>query len=329
MRKEVVKVKRYVKKCVMIFKFILKEVFVKYIFCYALFATTLLISFIFDVQEPWKSWLISLSASMFSLPVVFVVYTLYNEALNKQTRKKVSCKLDEEINNIFARFIFFTHYFYDQLGEDMEGSEEKLNSILNYNQDYIFEKVSDNIFSGMILFSEFDSYDDYVFDAINQPIIAKYINEQEVALLFDFIKLFKRLKEIFKFVNKSDFILYGKYENIKIEESSHTTNSQGKKVYDVSIVCDEEKYSNIYTAIFPLYEKEKLMYMLKLSGNKSKEIASAIFELYVCIKNWLRYQNKERITVAGSLVFGGRLYLDADLIMNEYMDENFAISVKF
>ena len=100
---------------------------------------------------------------------------------------KKNSKLEEEINNIFVRFIYFSQYFYVEFGNEMWGDEDGINDTLNMKYEKIFEKISDNIFSGMFLFSEFDLYDKYVLDVLNQPIISKYTNEQEVAMLFQFV----------------------------------------------------------------------------------------------------------------------------------------------
>ena len=58
-----------------IVNFLLKEVILKYLFCYILSVITLSVPLIFKINDPWNSWLISFSASIFSLPVIFVIYT--------------------------------------------------------------------------------------------------------------------------------------------------------------------------------------------------------------------------------------------------------------
>lgn len=60
-----------------IVNFLLKEVILKYLFCYILSVITLSVPLIFKINDPWNSWLISFSASIFSLPVIFVIYS-YN-----------------------------------------------------------------------------------------------------------------------------------------------------------------------------------------------------------------------------------------------------------
>lgn len=57
-----------------IVNFLLKEVILKYLFCYILSVITLSVPLIFKINDPWNSWLISFSASIFSLPVIFVIY---------------------------------------------------------------------------------------------------------------------------------------------------------------------------------------------------------------------------------------------------------------
>ena len=72
-----------------------------------------------------------------------------------------------------------------------------------------------------------------------------------------------------------------------------------------------------------------MLCIIKLSGNKSKELSEILYQLYSCIKNWLNYKKKEGLTVSESLAFGGRLYVGADLKINEYMDEGISFSGYF
>lgn len=309
--------------------FVWREVILKYLFCYVLFFVSIFAAWALNLSDIWENWLISFSASMFSLPVVFVVYNLYNNALNRKTRIKVSYKLDNEVNNIFARFIFFTQYFYKRLGTDLDCGEEEINDILNYKNEEIFSKVSDNIFSGIILFSEFDSFDEYIFDVINQPIIAKYADQQEVALLFEFVNSFRRFRNIFRVINSKGYIACGRCEKIEIEESDIFKNSDGKKFYDIKKVSEDGSYASFYSAMYPIYEKDKLLLEFKLSGNKSKELSDTLFELYQCIIKWMNYCGKTQIEFSSSLVFAGRLHIDANFILNEFMEENVAFNDKF
>lgn len=317
------------KRIYTIFRFIWGEVILKYIFCYILFGVSLIAVCAAKLPGIWENWLISFSASMFSLPVVFVFYTLYNDVLNRKTRRKVAYKLGSEVNNIFARFIFFTQYFYEQIGTDLDGSPDGINAILNYSKEEIFSKISDNIFSGIILFSEFDTFDSYIFDTINQPIIAKYADEREVALLFEFVNSFCCFRNIFHLIHPSEYIICGQCEEIEIEESLYFKNKEGKQFYDIKKVNADGSYSAFYSAMYPIYEKDKLLLKFKLSGNKAKEVSEALFELYQCINNWLNYSGKKQLEFSESWVFGGRLQLDPNLTINKFMEQDVAISTQF
>lgn len=97
--------------------FILKEILLKYLFCYILSAITLAVPFCTKMNAMWSSWFISFSASIFSLPVIFVIYNLYVSGLEKHTQEKISQKINHSVINVFARFIYFTEHFYYKLGK--------------------------------------------------------------------------------------------------------------------------------------------------------------------------------------------------------------------
>ena len=114
-----------------IVNFLLKEVILKYLFCYILSVITLSVPLIFKINDPWNSWLISFSASIFSLPVIFVIYNLYVSALEKHTQEKISQKINNNVIKVFAQFTYFTEYFYYKLENEKNGDEESLNNICN------------------------------------------------------------------------------------------------------------------------------------------------------------------------------------------------------
>lgn len=309
--------------------YILKEIFVKYLLCYILAIVTFVTPCFFTLPQKGEDWLISLSVSLISVPLVFVIYTLYNNALNRKSQIKVSYNLEKEINDIFSRYVFFTQYFYHKLEDDITCEEDEINKCLMYNYDEIFRLISDNILSGVFLFSEFDAYDEYIFDLINRPIITKYADTKEIALLFDFINAYNELVRTFYVISETDFIPCGKYTNLDIQESQFATNSQGEQFYDAIWILDEDKFSSFYSAMYPLFEKDKLILKLKVSGNKAKEIAELIHTTYACIRNWLNYRNKSSLDYANAMSIHGRMYLDCNLRINNFMEKNFTMKENF
>ena len=187
-----------------IVNFLLKEVILKYLFCYILSVITLSVPLIFKINDPWNSWLISFSASIFSLPVIFVIYNLYVSALEKHTQEKISQKINNNVIKVFAQFTYFTEYFYYKLENEKNGDEESLNNILKYSEKELFKLISDNTHSGIILFSEFDSFDTYIDDIINEPVVCKYANQEDLSILIDFINSYNNFKDIFSFIVSDD-----------------------------------------------------------------------------------------------------------------------------
>ena len=117
------------------------------------------------IYETIISWLISFSASIFSLPVIFVIYNLYVSALEKHTQEKISQKINNNVIKVFAQFIYFTEYFYYKLENEKNGDEESLNNILKYSEKGVCESFSVNgilrssmikykIIGGLILWQE-------------------------------------------------------------------------------------------------------------------------------------------------------------------------------
>lgn len=309
--------------------FVLKEVILKYLFCYILSVIALAIPLFFNIDEPWNSWLINFSASIFSLPVIFVIFNLYVSALEKRTQEKISQKINSNVINVFARFIYFTEYFYYKLEDEKTMDEDSLNKFLKYSKDEIFKLISDNVLSGIILFSEFDPFDTYIDDIINEPIVSKYANQEDISILIDFINSYNAFKDIFSFIGPEHYIVCGKYDNIDTQESNYAKNNQGKLFYDAMWLIDDKNVQSFYTSMYPIYEKEPLLLKFKISGTKSQEIAGAIKKIYDCIYKWLSIHSNSEISISHSIVMNGRLYSDYDITYNQYMKNNISICNRF
>ncbi len=310
-------------------KFFGKEVILKYFFCYIISGIAFAIPLTFNIIEPWKSWLISFSASIFSLPVIFVIYNLYVTALEKRTQEKIFQRINDNVTSVFARFVYFTEYFYYNIEDKKKVNEAELNKILKYSSDEIFKLISDNVLSGIILFSEFDSFDDSINDIINEPIISEYANQKDIAILIDFVNSYKEFKDIFSFIRQDDYTVCGKYDNIELQESYYVKNDQGKLFYDAKKILSDTEVETFYTAIYPIYEETSILLKFKVSGMKAKEITNAIKNVYDCINKWIAIHSDSKLPISQAIVVSGRLYVDYDITYNEYMKNNISIRNQF
>ena len=203
------------------------------------------------------------------------------------------------------------------------------NKILKYSSDEIFKLISDNVLSGIILFSEFDSFDDSINDIINEPIISEYANQKDIAILIDFVNSYKEFKDIFSFIRQDDYTVCGKYDNIELQESYYVKNDQGKLFYDAKKILSDTEVETFYTAIYPIYEETSILLKFKVSGMKAKEITNAIKNVYDCINKWIAIHSDSKLPISQAIVVSGRLYVDYDITYNEYMKNNISIRNQF
>ena len=233
------------------------------------------------------------------------------------------------LSSDFSENMVFVDYSTSQEILNKSENNKIANKILMYSEKELFKLISDNTFSGIILFSEFDSFDTYIDDIINEPVVCKYANQEDISILIDFINSYNAFKDIFNSIVSNDYIVCGKYENIDIQESNYAKNNKGKIFYDAMWLLDSENVQSFYTAMYPIYEKESLLLKLKLSGTKSQEIADSIKSVYNCINKWLSIHSDSRISISNSIVMYGRLHLDYDITFNQYMKNNISICNRF
>lgn len=311
--------KRWIKNS---WKYICKEIVLKYLFCYILSAGTLLTSLFCNIAEPWNGWLISFSASIFSLPVIFVIYNLYVSALERSTQEKIAQKINNKVICVFFQFIYFSQSFFYKCEDSKPIGTSELKNCLSYSQNEIFTLIADNVFLGAVLFSEFDAFDENIEDIINEPIVCQYASQEDISILIDFIALYNKLMNMFSFIDADHYIECGKYNNVDIEESMYIKGIPNKKFYDVMWVLDDKSVQTFYTATYRIYQKEPLLNRYKVSGTKAQEIAVLIKEIYDCIGKWFsRHPGSSEIMPAGTIMLG-RILFDCDVAYNQYMRNN-------
>lgn len=305
-----------------IWRYICKEIVLKYLFCYILSAGTLLAALFCNIVEPWNSWLISFSASIFSLPVIFVIYNLYVSALEKSTQEKIAQKINKKVISVFLQFIYFSQSFYYRCEDSKPIGTNELKKCLEYSQNEIFTLIADNVFLGAVLFSIFDPFEENIEDIINEPIVCQYASQEDISILIDFITLYNKLTNMFSFIDTNHYIECGKYSNVDIEESMYINSTPRKKFYDVMWVLDDTSVQTFYTTAYRIYQKEPLLNKYKISGTKAQEIAVVIKEIYDCIGKWFsRHPNFSELMPNGTIMLG-RIFFDCDVAYNQYIRNN-------
>lgn len=303
-------------------KYIVKEVIIKFLFCYTLSIILMLGANKLE-QGLIQSVLINVGSTLLAVPVVFIVYDLYKAALISKSTKLIALNVDKAVSRIFLRFIYFTTYFIEESYSQENMQPEKLDKLLKRNKDYIFNQVSSHCHRGYFIFSVFDRFNLEIDDIISSSKILKYIDPEEFAVLQKFSNDYNTLMNSFAFVTKKDFVQYEKLNSVAIKESKIMISEDELKFYDIN----DDQLS--YVAKYELFDEAVLSKTYKLSGNKSKEVADNISTLYQDILKWMSLRNIDVLDFNQAYVIGGRLCLDDGIRVNEHMGNGIRINTRF
>jgi hypothetical protein len=318
------------KRLLIIANYIIKEILIKFIFCYLLAVVGFLWAISIDGGDLLKGLLINISSSLISLPLVFVFYDLYRSALSYKSTKLVNEVIEREINNIFLKFIYFTTHFYNEFSSDNKVNAYELDDELKKSEEDIFKTISSNIHHGYFIFSIFDNFNRDINEVLNTNSNMRWINLKELSVLQQFINDFMKLKRCFSWITRDDFIKYKELDYITIKESEFVSSSNDDETYyDIKEKLAIDKTVTYYCAKFSLHEDKVLTSGYKLSGNKAKEISMILAQLYSSIKEWKKIRNLEQLEFDNCFVSANRLYVGDNITFNEHMENNFSFHGHF
>ena len=308
-------------------KYILNNIIIKYSLCYLLSAILIFFLNYMDNNSHWYSIICSIIATLISLPLIFIIYDLYNEVLSLKTRQQIDNWINKDLCKIFISFIYFTKGFYTEISKDTIIDPNEIDTTLNLSQDEIFDKVSSVHIPGFFLFAEFESFDQEIIDILDSPLISKFIGKTKLATLLDFCNKYKEFKEKFSFVSKENIIVFGKYENYVLEKSA-LFDTNRSDTYDVKYKIDDQSFIPFYVARYNCFDENAFLHSYKLSGNFAKEISTSIYSLYKLINEWLDISNITTLEAENAIVVQGRLFLESNFAVNEHMTSGMNLVLK-
>ena len=310
-----------------IIKYLLNNIIIKYSLCYLLSAVLIFSLNCISNSSHWYSIVCSIIATLISLPLIFIIYDLYNELLSLKTRRQIDNWINKDLCNIFISFIYFTKGFYTEISKDTIIDPNEIDTTLKLSQEEIFDKVSSAHIPGFFLFAEFEAFDKQIIDILDSPLISKYISKTKLATLLDFCNKYSEFKEKFSFVSKENIIVFEKYENLVLEKSA-IFDANRSDTYDIKYKIDEQSFIPFYVAKYNSFDENAFLQSYKLSGNFAKEISKLIYSLYKLVNEWLDISNITTLEAENAIVVQGRLFLDSNFSVNEHMDSSMNLVLK-
>lgn len=308
-------------------KYLFYNIIVKYGLCYLISITLTIILKHLNSASISYSIICNIIAALISLPLIFVIYDIYNELLSSKTRHQIDNWINRDLCNIFISFIFFTEGFYSEISKDTSIDINEFDRIRKLSQDEIFEKVSSTHIPGFFLFADFDSFDKQIIQILDSPLVCKYISKTKLAILLDFCNAYKDFNGKFSYISKDDIIAFEKYDNLVLEQSA-IFDTNRTDTYDVKYKISDNSFVPFYVAKYSSIDDNALLQSYKLSGNFAKEISIAIYNLYRLINKWLEYSNIITLEAENAMIVQGRLFLESDLSLNEHMNSGMNIVLK-
>lgn len=313
------KLKTFIAKSFYHFKELTRKYIIPFLLCY-LIGLILVYFASISVNPIISSLMINLAASLFLIPLIFLIYTTYNDFLMRDSTTLISKILDEKVAEIFLRYLFFSSHFYSSY-QDFSNYDPDFESSLSKDENMIKTEILNVTYGGYFIFSDFDRYDGEVEKILDSIAIHKYIGVREIAILHDFISNYREFLECFRLINIDAIIPEGSILNLQILESKNSVDDANEPVYDIS----DETNKTFYTTKYRFFDHNILASTYHLSEEKAGEIAGAIHKTYKNIIKWYALRGVDPIKYVNYFVIAGRLFPNSAFLINTHFDKNVSI----
>jgi hypothetical protein len=192
---------------------ILKRFFAKYLLCIIIGIILLFINMKI-MDENINQVILNVVASLFALPIVFILYDVLIYVQTKKQRLIVSRQLNNQVRSMFISFLYMSSKFCCDFDSAIGEANSSFLDRKKATEEEIFKEISETKHSGFFLFSKFDDFEEAVNSILESQLFVRYADNYDISLLCDFGMLYHDFVSEFSYINCDDFILVGKDESL-------------------------------------------------------------------------------------------------------------------
>ena len=286
----------------------------KYIWCFIISIILFILCIFFDFNDAIWNWILGFSSGIFSVPIIFLITDLFSEKRNERNQNEILSVLEDEVNRVLSKFLYFSQYFMEVYDEDVEiaGDLDTLNSLLKMSKGEIKDKVLKCEIPGFILFSFFNPFDKDIMNLLNTPLMSKYMSDDLNAILCNFSTKYNNFTSSFtNFGTTKDYPDIARFDNLEVRAIS-------ENYYKFFWIKEDNSLEQCYDTWVTVLNKEKHMWTYSFTEEQAERIANGLFDIYSSINLWIKYRNQNELKVNyknicvihGKLVFDIAMYID-------------------
>ncbi|CCU79640.1 hypothetical protein HSACCH_01477 [Halanaerobium saccharolyticum subsp. saccharolyticum DSM 6643] len=242
-----------------------------------------------------KVLFLSLSASFWSIPLIYLFYNLTKKISHKKLNKEVfdyaKVKIDTEMLSILNKLLKIVYpYKYHDF------SFSGINNFLSLDQKQIENMLSEYNYIGFQIFKRWDFSENKFNDILENPYILNKLEDNQIIAIIQIIKSLRSLE----LLHKEESI----YENNLEEVSNHKIIS-GKELNENNtehperlVLLKNIQDNNFLVQDFGDFKNKNKDNLLKLFSVKDKHLetySKAIFHVVTKINKWVEVSGNEFI----------------------------------
>ena len=248
------------------------------------------------VDQKYQDLLINISATLFAVPILFLVYDVSKTSSNKRLYKELfdyaKMQVDQQILSVCNQLMKIIGP-YGQIDLSAKG----VSKFLNLSEDEISQKVSNARFLGFQVLKSWTETEKTLTKLIENAFILESLNTDQKRMLPVLLKqvywlqdLNRYFPDLFEFGSEVD-------KNYRIQLGS-SMNSENVKYPNRYLLLEKLKGSKYRVTDFGDFrelDKNNLLNVCSIKGVWKSTFVRAIYDLLECMNEWLELTGGEII----------------------------------
>jgi hypothetical protein len=242
-----------------------------------------------------KVLFLSLSASFWSIPLIYLFYNLTKKISQKKLNKEVfdyaKVKIDTEILSILNKLLKVVYpYKYHDF------SFSGINNFLSLDQEQIENMLSEYNYIGFQIFKRWDFSENKFNDILENPYILNKLEDNQIIAIIQIIKSLRSLE----LLHKEESIYKNNLEKVQNHKiiSGKELNENNTEHPERLVLLQNIKNDKFIVQDFGDFKNKNRDNLLKLFSVKDKHVESysrVIFRIITKINKWIEVSGNEFI----------------------------------
>lgn len=241
-----------------------------------------------------KGLTLSISAALFAIPFLYVIYELAQKnskkKLNKELFDYAKMQIDREVLSIINQLMKIVRSY-----EKRDFSLQGIQAFLSQSEHQIREYIDNNDYLGFQVFKNWSISERNIHSIIENPFILQRLEDEQIISIIGILKTLRMLEDVQKRVDDLYEVTDKITDSYKIQSgrelSDENVEYPNRYLLLKHLVDDEYQVADF--GDFPRYQIGKLLNICKVNRKYLEAYTNAIYGVLKQINEWLELSGSE------------------------------------